>query len=67
MVREFNAVCPKCLQNNKINIVLSWNSAFGEMPVFENRCKDCREPLFYKDVVDDVYKTRKYKIRLNRS
>lgn len=61
VVNIVNATCPKCLTKNNYCLVLSWNSIFGEIPVYENKCKNCGYLLQYEDTEPMVY----HKARLN--
>ena len=59
------ATCPKCSTTNDYGMVLSWNSAFGEMPVYENKCKNCGYALQYEDTEPIHYYKNNYKISFN--
>lgn len=55
VVNIVEATCPKYLTKNDCCLVLSWNSVFGEMPAYENKCKNCGYLLQYEDTEPMVY------------
>lgn len=66
VVNTVKATCHKCSTKNNYYIILSWNSVFGEMPVYENKCKNCGYALQYEDTEPIHYSKKNYKISFNQ-